>query len=431
MDTRQTVSVIIPTYNRSTSLRRTLDALCNQTYAMQRVEVIVVMDGCTDETAEMLRHWESPYALTTIHQANQGPAAARNCGAAQARGHLLIFLDDDVQPTPSLTEAHVQAHSCTTDRVVIGYLPPVIQGPANYFRIELRNWWEAMFRPMRRPFHRYGYWNMLSGNLSLAAEQFACAGGFDPVLRCHEDYELGIRLIKAGASLTFASNAVGYHHEVTDLDRSLWRKRQEGQADVMIGRRYPESLPSMPLYHFQEPWSPLTRRLRTLAFTHPAAGDKLATGLRRSLDMLEQMRLSGRWRRLLYALLDYWYWRGVAGELGSRRALADFVQSTLDAADNEDREIELDLQAGLEAAEQRLDVERPASACIRYGQQPVGRIVPQPGAERLRGYHLRPILANELSRPLLKALALDRVFDEVFDPQCILTELARQEEMHT
>jgi hypothetical protein len=224
---------------------------------------------------------------------------------------------------------------------------------------------------------------------------------------------------------------VGYHHEVTDLDRSLWRKRQEGQADVMIGRRYPELLPSMPLYNFQEPWSPLTRRLRTLAFIHPAAGDKLATGLRKSLDVLEQIRLSGRWRRLLYALLDYWYWRGVAGELGSRRALADFVQCALDTAADEGHEIELDLQAGLEAAEQRLDVERPASACIRYGQQPVGRIVPQPGAERLRGHHLRPILANELSRPLLKALALARVPDEVSDPQYLLAEFARQEELHT
>jgi glycosyltransferase involved in cell wall biosynthesis len=421
-----TVSVVIPTYNRKASLRRTLDALCAQTYPLQQVEIIVVTDGCTDGTAEILSHYEAPFTLRVIEQLNQGPSAARNQGAAQAKGQFLIFLDDDIESAPSLIEAHVRAHACQSGRVVIGYLPPVIQEPVDFFRIELRGWWEAMFQPMRQPGHRYGYWNLLSGNLSLEAELFACVGGFDPTLRCHEDYEFGVRLIKAGASLTFAADALGYHHEASDLNRSLQRKYQEGRVDVIIGRRYPELRPSMPLAHFWEPWSSLSRRLRHLAFAWPAGGDRLAASLQRTLDLLEWMRLRGRWSRLLYELLDYWYWRGAAEELSTQRALADFLRGGPARADEDAHEIELDLREGLEKAERRLDEERPAGACIRYGQWPVGRIPPQPGAERLRGVHLRPILATDLAWPLLRAMALEGVTGKALDTDQLFAEFSIQ-----
>jgi len=205
------------------------------------------------------------------------------------------------------------------------------------------------------------------------------------------------------------------HHETTSLDRSLQRKYQEGRADVIIGRRHPALCPSMPLADYDEPWSSTSRRLRALAFAWPTGGAIVAAALRRTLDLLEWMRLHGRWRRLLNELLDYWYWRGVAEGLGKQRTstatrrLADLLhQSTLQGSE-EPCEIELDLREGLETAEQRLDAARPASAAIRYGQHVVGHIALQPGAERLRSAHLRPILATDLAWPLLKALALEAV----------------------
>lgn len=410
-----TVSVIIPTYNRCHTLGRTLAALEHQTYPTPQFEVIVVADGCTDGTMEMLERYRPPFALRALALPGRGPAAARNCGAAQAQGQLLIFLDDDVEATPALIEAHVQAHAGASGRVVIGYLSPVVREPGSIFGIQLRHWWEAMFQHMRQPGHRYGYRDLLAGNLSLAAELFAQVGGFDPALRCHEDYELGIRLIAAGASLSFSADAAGYHHETTNLDRSLQRKYQEGQADLIIGRRHPAVCPSMPLAYYSEPLSPTSRRLRALIFAWPAGGAILVAGLRRLLDLLEWMRLQGRWRRLLNELLDYWYWRGVADGLGKQRAgtatrrLADLLHQSAFQSSEEPCEIELDLREGLEAAEQRLDAARPASAAIRYGQHVVGHIALQPGAERLRSAHLRPILATDLAWPLLKALALESV----------------------
>jgi len=402
-----TISVIIPTHNRRASLRRTLDALCTQTYPPQLVNVLVAADGCVDGTVEMLRRYTAPFGMHIIEQQGQGPAATRNHGAAHATGRLLLFLDDDVKAVPSLIKAHVTAHQRGPGQVVIGYLPPVLESQAGFFRIQLRLWWEAMFDAMRQPGHRCSYRDLLSGNFSLAAELFARMGGFDPTLRCHEDYELGMRLIKAGASFTFAADALGYHYEMTDLDRSLRRKYQEGQADVLLGSRHPELRCMLPLARFRVPRSPLSRLLYALAFAWPGGGDLLAIRLRHLLDLLERARLRSRWRRLLDDLLGYWYWRGVAVELGSRRALAGFIEGGLSPVDEGGDEIEIDLRQGLKAAERQLDETRPSGVHIRYGRQSVGRIPPQPGVEALRGVHLRPVLATDLAMPLLKALALE------------------------
>jgi glycosyltransferase involved in cell wall biosynthesis len=402
-----TISVIIPTHNRKASLRRTLDALCTQTYSLQQVEVLIAADGCADGTVEMLRRYRAPFDMRVIEQQAQGPAAARNQGAAQATGRLLLFLDDDVQAAPSLLEAHVRAHQRGPGQVVIGYLPPVLANQTGFFRSQLWVWWEAMFETMRQPGRRCSYRDLLSGNFSLAAELFAHTGGFDPALRCHEDYELGVRLINANASFTFAADALGYHHDMTDLDRSLARKYQEGQADVLLGRRHPELRGRLPLARLRVRRTSLSRGLHILAFAWSGGGDRVAFRLRRSLDRLERAGRRGPWRRLLDNLLGYWYWRGVVVELGSRRALAEFIGGGLAAANAGGDELEIDLRKGLEEAEQQLDAARPSGVHIRYGRQSVGRIPSQSGFERLRGVHLRPILATDLAMPLLKALALE------------------------
>ncbi len=403
-----TVSVVIPTHNRGATLRRTLDALGSQTYPLNLIEVLVVADGCTDDTGKLLGSYSPPFKLRVVEQAAQGPAAARNHGASLATGRLLVFLDDDIQAAPEFIEAHVRAHWQLPGQAVIGYLPPVLQMQTGFFRLSLRAWWENKFSMMSEPGHRYTYRDLLSGNVSLEREMFAAIGGFDPALYCHEDYELGIRLIKAGASLTFAPEALGYHHEMTQMSRSFRRKYDEGRADVLIGRRHPELRPGLPLARAGS-WSRLNYILRAAAFACPAAESLFTVGSRLALGILERLRMRDRWRRLLDNMLDYWYWRGVAKEIGAERALADFLQNVPAGTDeNDDSEIEIDLCDGLEAAERRLSEERPASARVRYGRQPVGRIPPRLDAERLRGAHLRSILATTMAWPLLNALTLEK-----------------------
>src|SRR5579871_5778539 len=94
------LSVVVPTYNRKDSLRRTLDGLAKQTYPFADFEVVVVSDGSTDGTTEMLADYvkTAPYSLRSVLQANGGPSKARNRGIQEAQHEVIVFLDDDVEP---------------------------------------------------------------------------------------------------------------------------------------------------------------------------------------------------------------------------------------------------------------------------------------------------------------------------------------------
>ncbi len=85
------VSVIIPTYNCARYIAKAVDSVLAQTYPS--VEIIVIDDGSTDDTLEVLSRYYG--RITTISQSNQGQAAARNAGLAAAKGKYLALLDAD------------------------------------------------------------------------------------------------------------------------------------------------------------------------------------------------------------------------------------------------------------------------------------------------------------------------------------------------
>ena len=104
---RPNVSVVIPTYNHAGFLPSALQSVFGQTLPAQ--EVIVVDDGSTDDTEEVLRAWEG--RIRIIRQPNRGVAAARNAGASMASADLLAFLDADDLWLPTKLERQV-AHLC-------------------------------------------------------------------------------------------------------------------------------------------------------------------------------------------------------------------------------------------------------------------------------------------------------------------------------
>lgn len=324
----RTVSIIMPTHNRKTILKRSLDALSRQLFELANVEVVVVADRCTDGTAEFLRKYSAPFALHVIEAEGQGPAAARNQGAARASGQLLIFLDDDIEVSPHFIEAHVRAHQDARDSVVIGYLATQVQSRNDYFNERLIYWWDQMFAIMRQPGHQFAYTDLLSGNFSLDAELFARAGGFDTSLVCQEDYELGVRLLRAGARFKFAPEAGGNHLETSDLKRSLERKYEEGLAAVQIGERYPELKPGLLLLKLAAYAPRQMFLLRILVFRFPGLGRVFARSLTPTLAFLELIHWRWAWQRLLDLPYGYWYVRGVADALKSERAYMTFINGS-------------------------------------------------------------------------------------------------------
>ncbi len=77
---------MIPTYNRREILARTLPTVFRQDFPADQCEIVIVVDGSTDGTAEMLRSLEPPCALRILEQPNRWRAAARNAGWRAARG---------------------------------------------------------------------------------------------------------------------------------------------------------------------------------------------------------------------------------------------------------------------------------------------------------------------------------------------------------
>lgn len=400
-----TISIIIPTHNRMHSAKRLLDKLAHQTYPKHLMEVVMVANDCSDGTIKMLQEYKATYKLSYAETKGAGPAVPRNSGASIANGTLLIFLDDDVDPCNELAEGHVTAHE-NNNTVVMGYLPFAIPAKPGFFKKNLHTWWENKFYKMSRKGHRFTYEDLLSGNFSISADLFRKVGGFITTLTCRDDYELGIRLINAGADFAFSNKAWGYHRdEVTDLKRSIKRKREEGRIDVRLWRMHPEVLNSLQRAYRENKSGFLQSRTALLMIHCPNFTDTIAKNLVHAMTLLEKLNFRGKWERLSYKLHSYWYYRGLLDELVTKNELngyCTYVPSTPAAL----KEIDIDLEDGLEKAEALLDKERPHMAHVKFGGEMIGFTPLKPGAENLKGKHLRRILARKLSRSLMKTLAL-------------------------
>ena len=124
MGTSPTISVVIPCYNAATFLRETLDSVLSQTYTP--LEVIVVDDGSTDESATIARLYGPP--VRVICQENQGESVARNRGMDEAHGDWVALLDADDRWLPHKLERQLAALSEAADEVVCVYSDHIIFG---------------------------------------------------------------------------------------------------------------------------------------------------------------------------------------------------------------------------------------------------------------------------------------------------------------
>jgi len=264
-----------------------------------------------------------------------------------------------------------------------------------------------MFRRMDEAGHRFSYTDFLSGNASLPAGLFERVGGFNGALIRHHDYELGYRLLAAGAEFRFSRTAATIHHERSDLQRTLLGKTAEGHDDVVLGRLYPVLRPYLPMPGLRKHQAAPSRLMMHLAFGFPMLGERLAQVCEGVLGTLERSRRYATWMRIVSGLMIYRYWRGVAQELTSIGALNEFLSSPGESPDPGPA-VAIDLRRGAKDAAAVLDETQPSAVVLYWGERLIGRIPALPGVERLKGGHLAVLLWRQFRAPLLHALAADR-----------------------
>ncbi|HWO31055.1 MAG TPA: glycosyltransferase, partial [Candidatus Acidoferrum sp.] len=197
------VSIIIPTFNGASRIGNCLDALLNQRVGRD-AEILVVNDGSTDNTADVVARYSGVRLIT---QSNAGPAAARNRGALEARGTIILFTDDDCVPKPEWLAAMTAPFS---DPSVVGakgiYRTRQRSLAARFVQIEYEDKYRRMASLPQIDF-------IDTYSAGFRRDRFLEMNGYDtsfPVA-CAEDVELSYRMSTRGWTMKFVPAAIVYH----------------------------------------------------------------------------------------------------------------------------------------------------------------------------------------------------------------------------
>ena len=237
------ISVIVPTFNRKAIVVQTLQTLFAQDYPASRYEIIVVVDGSTDGTADAVRTLVSECELRIVEQENRGLAGARNTGFRVARSPLVLFLDDDMRCSPHLLSAHIHAHHTNAEIVGFGALF-LSEDSRQSLASECFNSEIGAFHLRYRdsPSIEWKITECVFSNSSITREKLERFGGFDESLRMREDLEFGIRLMQGGLVAKYIPEATAYQwYGKTSAD--LIRDSQAfAVADVRVAKLHPSNV---------------------------------------------------------------------------------------------------------------------------------------------------------------------------------------------
>lgn len=212
------VSVIVPTFNDSATLRKCVESLAGQTWVS--LEILVINDGSTDSTGQLLGQLESEFPqLRAFHLPfKQGAATARNLGFREARGEILALIDGDMWAPPDWIEQLVAPLLKGEAEVTGGpdYVPataPLVSRCIGY----------SMDSVMTNAGLRLGDTRLVNylpgtGNMAIFSRCLEAAGEFD--VRFHdtgEDKEWLYRVRQAGARFLYLPHALAWHERRPDI----------------------------------------------------------------------------------------------------------------------------------------------------------------------------------------------------------------------
>ncbi|MEE9372627.1 MAG: glycosyltransferase [Saprospiraceae bacterium] len=233
-------SIIVPTYNRIAELQELLPSISNLD-RIDHIELIIVDDGSTDNTASWVENYASSYPIHYIRQKNQGPGAARNLGMSIAKGTYFIFVDSDCILPPD--------YIYKIDTYLEQYHPDAFGGPDTY-------------HPSFSPFLKAVNYSMTSFigtggtrgskksvtkfyprsfNMGFHRDVFEKIGGFN-ALRHGQDMDYSARIYKAGYSVQLIPDAYVYHKRRTSIWKFFKQIHNWGVTRINLASLYPGML---------------------------------------------------------------------------------------------------------------------------------------------------------------------------------------------
>jgi glycosyltransferase involved in cell wall biosynthesis len=240
-----TVSVVVCTFQRRQLIDRTLRALAAQDLDHDRMQVVVVDNGATDGTGDLLEGWRAtaPWAFDVVSIARNGRVGtARNLGVAKSTGDVVAFTDDDCRPVAGWLSALVGAIDVGAD-IVQGKTVPDPGQPLE--RLSRSQWVlqeDGLFETCNIAYRRavldaFGEPPFRS---VIQDELLAMLGPGLGTTPFGEDVDLGWRAVRAGASVVFAPDAV-VHHEVRPPDlRTTVQRSAIAAGFPLLTRQVPE-----------------------------------------------------------------------------------------------------------------------------------------------------------------------------------------------
>jgi glycosyltransferase involved in cell wall biosynthesis len=235
-------------------LRDTLNSLARQIYPRDCYEVIVVDDGSTDGTDEVVKE-EYPFTLRYFWQSNQGDAAARNLGAQQSKADILVFVDDDILVEPGYLAHLIHAHDTRGNKIVVGTW----------------NFWPADVTPLSRAIYpsldldhsnsitNLPFRDVYSNNMSIWRDDFFKIGMMKGLFFSGSsmwcDLEFSYRAYRQGFEFLRSNKAICWHRDYAVRFLSDYKKRMETASyrAVVLFQLYPELLSELPMFYDKTP----------------------------------------------------------------------------------------------------------------------------------------------------------------------------------
>lgn len=234
-DELPSVAVVVPTFDRRDRLEATLAPLLDDPAT---AEIVVVLDGSTDDSLDLLRRRAAQDArVRPVAVEHRGASAARQAGVEAARSDVVLMLDDDLVAEPGLVTGHARRHAAERGLVVIGYADPGHgerrrgSFPDEIYADAYRTSWESYAHdPEQALLHLWG------GNVSLRLDDCLRVGVHSPDFHCryHEDADFGARCLKAGLRAVADCSLRARHVHTRSLDGFLRDAFDDGAGMMLL-----------------------------------------------------------------------------------------------------------------------------------------------------------------------------------------------------